>query len=147
MAAWPKKQVSIPENHQYKFLKKIPSQALTYKLYPMKTKNLLRVLSLSTNIYLIAQDKELMEKLTRMAKAGKEKYDEIFHSDDASEEDSDEETLMTQLAQVAGEVREKLNQEIEAIVHKTYEKLRIAHADDVAELREEIAALKAKIDN
>jgi polyhydroxyalkanoate synthesis regulator phasin len=108
----------------------------------MKVKNMLRLLSLGTNIYLIAQDKELMDKLTAMAKAGKEKYDEIFH---AGEDDEEEADLLAHMAQVAQEAKEKLSQEMESIAHKTYEKLRIAHADELAALKSEVERLRAEI--
>lgn len=108
----------------------------------MKIKHMLRLLSLGTNLYLISQDKELMDKLTKLARAGKEKYDEFFHSD---EDDEEEEDLLAHLAQAAGEIKERMNREMEAIARKTYDALHIAHADEIEKLRNEIEQLRTQI--
>jgi polyhydroxyalkanoate synthesis regulator phasin len=109
----------------------------------MQIRTMLRLLSLGTNLYLIAQDKELMEKLKHMAQAGKEKYDEIFHGDEES--DMTEDDLLSRLSVLAGEVKEKMNSEMAAIAKKTYEKLHIAHADEVRELRTQIEHLQNEL--
>jgi polyhydroxyalkanoate synthesis regulator phasin len=109
----------------------------------MQLRTMFRLLSLGTNLYLIAQDKELMEKLKHMAKSGKEKYDEIFHGDEES--DMTEDDLLSRLSAMAGEVKEKMNQEMEAIAKKTFDKLNIAQADEVRHLKSQIEQLQNEL--
>lgn len=110
----------------------------------MKVRTMLRLISLGTNLYLISQDKELMEKIKAMAAAGKEKYDEIFHKDEAGEED--DEDLLSRLTEMASEMKEKMAHEMESVARKTYDKMKIAHADEVSALRAEIERLRVDLD-
>lgn len=102
-------------------------------------------MSLGTNLYLISQDKELMEKITRMVREGKEKYNEIFHPEE-EEDIEDEESLLTKLSELAHEAKVKMEEQVESVSRKVYEKMHIAHTSEIAQLKSEIEALRGQLD-
>ena len=83
----------------------------------MKTKTLIELLTLSSNLYLIAKDKEFLNRLNEMAEKGKKKINQVM--DEFSEEGEDEEQFLHKIlhkAQQAKEELERAKQEVEKII-------------------------------
>jgi polyhydroxyalkanoate synthesis regulator phasin len=118
----------------------------------MKTKTLIELMTLGSSIYLLSQDKEKMEKLSNLVKDGKEKFDDFFTPEDGAE--YDEMTMFQKLAEKAKEVEKQLEKRLEEAAVVIYQKLHIAHVNDIEalqnqinELKEELAALKSQAKN
>lgn len=109
----------------------------------MKTRTLLELLTLGSNLYLMSQDKELMEKLANMVKEGKQKLDDFMHSEGS--EEYDETTLLHKLAEKAKDVEQQFEKRLEEVAIKIYQKLHIAHVNDIEALQKEIATLREEL--
>ncbi|MFN4233744.1 MAG: hypothetical protein ACK4IK_02935 [Bacteroidia bacterium] len=109
----------------------------------MKTRTLLELLTLGSNLYIMSQDKELMEKLANMVKEGKQKLDDFIHSEGA--EEYDEATLLHKLAEKAKDVEQQFEKRLEEAAIKIYQKLHIAHINDIEALQKEISVLREEL--
>lgn len=109
----------------------------------MKTRTLIELLTLGSNLYLMSQDKELMEKLAHMVKEGKQKLDDFLHNEGA--EEYDETTLLHKLAEKAKDVEQKFEKRLEEAAIKIYQKLHIAHINEIEALQKEISVLKEEL--
>lgn len=109
----------------------------------MKAKSIIELLTLSSNLYLIAQDKEVMEHLTKLAKKGKDKLDHMMESPDG--EGTEDTELLQKIINKAKVVREELEEKVEEIATKVYKKMHIAHTDDIKMLQAKIEALENRI--
>jgi len=91
----------------------------------------------------MSQDKEMMEKLSKMASDGKQKLDEFLHTEEGV--DYDEMSLFQKLTEKAKKVEEQLEQRLEEAAVKVYQKLHIAHVNDIEALQKEIDQLKEEL--
>lgn len=110
-----------------------------HKINIMKARTLVELLTLSSNLYMLSKDKELMEKFHNMADKGKEKINS-FMSSTTRDEDGNEMEFLQKLALKAHDVKEELEAKIGEMVTQFYHKVNIAHTD-------EIKALHAKIED
>jgi len=115
----------------------------------MKTRTLIELMTLGTNLYLVSQDKEMMEKLSNFVKDGKQKFEDFIQPEDGAEDD--EMTMFQKLTEKAKEVEKQLEKRLEEAAVVIYQKLHIAHVNDIEslqnqinELKEELAALKSQ---
>lgn len=104
----------------------------------MKARTLVELLTLSSNLYLISKDKEMISKLHDLADKGKEKIN-AFMSSSVKDKDGNELEFMEKLALKAHDVKEELEEKIAGMVETFYKKVNIAHVN-------EIKSLQAKID-
>jgi polyhydroxyalkanoate synthesis regulator phasin len=105
----------------------------------MKPKTLIELLTLSSNIYLIAKDEKLMKKVGELVEKGKSKINDL--TEEFTDGD-DEETLMQKLIQKAHQAKEELDQKMEEVAIKVYDKMKIAHINEVKKLEVQIDQLK-----
>jgi len=106
----------------------------------MRAKTLIELLTLSSNLYMIAKDKEFFERLASMAEKGKEFVDEF------SEEDEEGETQIIQkLIQKAAQAKEEIEKKMEEVAISVYGKMHIAHTDEIKKLEEQIAELRKEL--
>lgn len=108
----------------------------------MKAKTMLQLLTLSSNLYLISKDKELMDKLSKLLAEGKEKLDD-FLDDDLPE---DQEGTLHRLYRKAKEAEKEFEKKVEDFVEKTYEKMHIAHTNEIDKLQAQIDELKKELE-
>ncbi len=108
----------------------------------MRAKTVLELLSLSSNLYLIAKDKDLFEKLSVAYETGKHKVEEW--SDEFSEEDG-EEQIMHKLMHKATQMKLELDKKMEEVAVAVYKKMNIAHADDLNKLAEQVKQLQSEL--
>lgn len=109
----------------------------------MKTRTLIELMTLGTNLYLVSQDKEMMEKLAKLVSEGKQKFDDFMYTDDAGE--NDEMTMFQKLTEKAKEVEKQLEKRLEEAAAKIYQKMHIAHVNDIEALQKEINDLKEEL--
>ena len=105
----------------------------------MKAKTILDLLNLSSNIYLIARDKELIEKIASLSEKGKEKINDLKEE---FFEGEDEGQFMNKLLSKLNEAKQELETKIEEVAASVYKKMNIAHTDDVQKLNEKIVQLQ-----
>lgn len=107
----------------------------------MRAKTMIELLTLSTNLYLIARDKEVMENVTKLVNKGKEKWDQAVEPD----EDGEEVDLMQKIISKAKQAKEELDKKMEEIAVKAYTKMHIAHTDDLKALEEKVEILEKQL--
>lgn len=104
----------------------------------MKAKTLLELLTLSSSIYVLAKDTELMDKIKEMSEKGKDRINKSF-ADPIVDEDGHELEFVDKIIHKAGQAKEELEQKIEELVATFYKKINIAHLDDIRALNEKVA--------
>ncbi|MES2837593.1 MAG: hypothetical protein V4667_08720 [Bacteroidota bacterium] len=109
----------------------------------MKSKTLLELLTLSSNLYLIAKDKDLLNKLSDMAAQGKKKVDEVMEE---FAEDEEHEGFVEKLVFKAQQAKEELDRKMEEVASNVYKKMNIAHTNDLAILNEKLDKLKNELE-
>lgn len=104
----------------------------------MRAKTIIDLLSLSTSLYMLSKDEELMKSLSGMKQKGKEKVDELFNDEDGV-------GLTGKIMNKAKQAKEELEQHIEETVKRMYEKMQIAHLEKVEKLQSQIDTLKKEL--
>jgi polyhydroxyalkanoate synthesis regulator phasin len=114
----------------------------------MKAKTLLELLNLSTSVYMITKDEKLMQQLSEMAEKGKKKVVDIMENLNTSTgngAEGESDTLVQKIVQKAKEAREDLEEKMAEIAERVYSKMKIAHADQVTKLEQEIDSLRREL--
>ena len=114
----------------------------------MRAKTLVELLTLSTNLYMISKDEEFMKNLSELVKKGRTKAGEILDGltgNGEDEEGDDEEKLLHRLLLKMQKAREDLEKQIEEKAAQVYKKMKIAHSDEIRDLREQIEKLKTEL--
>lgn len=109
----------------------------------MKARTLVELLTLSSNLYMMSKDKELMEKLHAMTEKGKEKINDFMKSE--KDEDGNEVEFLQKIANKAHDVKEELEKKIGEMVAEFYEKVNIAHTDEIKKLHVKIDDLSKTV--
>lgn len=112
----------------------------------MRAKTLLELLTLSTNLYIISKDEEFMKSLSELTRQGKQKIDS-FMNEFSEDGEEGEDNLVQKFKQKAQQAKEEFEKKMEEVAIAVYKKMHIAHADDLAELKESLEALEKKINN
>lgn len=107
----------------------------------MKGKTLIELLTLSSNLYMIAKDKEVMDQLKKWADKGKDKLNHLM--EDTGDE-SDGTAFLQKITDKAKEARHELEQRMEQVAVKAYKKMHIAHTDDLKSVLTSIETLEKK---
>ena len=117
----------------------------------MKTKTLIELLTLSSSLYYLAKDTEVLEKLKEMAEKGKDGINR-FVSEKELDENGEEMEFIDKLLSKTAQVKEEMEQRVEELVTKFYSKINVAHTDEIRALNEkletaqkEIALLEARL--
>lgn len=103
----------------------------------MKTKSIVELLTLSSSLYILARDTELLERIKELSEKGKEEVNKII-SESKLDENGNELEFVDKVVLKTHELREELNEKIEELVIKFYKKINIAHVDEVKALNEKI---------
>lgn len=107
----------------------------------MRAKTIIELINLSTNLYMLAKDEEVVSKVSDLANKGKEKISELY--EDLSGEG--ENRLMEMLMKKATDAKVELEHKISEFVIAGYDKLKIAHTNEIMRLEEEINNLKREL--
>src|ERR1035437_6525877 len=106
----------------------------------MKAKTIIELLTLSSNMYLIAKDDDFWKRLDEMTEKGKKTFNKVV--EEFSDEEGEGYSLLEKLIEKAKQAREELEQKMEEVAVKAYKKLHIAHTDEIKKLEAEIEQLK-----
>ena len=110
----------------------------------MTAKTFLELMTLSTNLYMLSQDEALMAKLKSYMEQGKNKIDE-FVSEPVIDENGNELEFVDKLLKKAHDAREEMNIKVEEMVTALYNKMNIAHTDEIKSLELRIEELSRQL--
>lgn len=110
----------------------------------MKTKTLIELITLSSSIYYLARDTNLLERLKELSEKGVEQINKAS-SEPIYDENGNEIQFMDKVVLKTKEVKHDIEEEIEALVAKFYKKINVAHLDEIKALQEEVAKSNAEI--
>lgn len=103
----------------------------------MKTKTLLELVMLSSSIYHLAKDAELLERIQEMSAKGKDNINKAA-SETILDEEGNPMELMDKIVYKTSQLKEEFEQKIEELVVKFYKKINVAHLDDIQALDEKV---------
>jgi polyhydroxyalkanoate synthesis regulator phasin len=109
----------------------------------MRLKTFVDLVSVSTNLYLLSKDKELMNQLYTIGEQSKDKASEVWN--EISDGNLSWEEFMAKVNERAEIAKTELEAKIEEVAVKMYSKMNIAHTNDIENLKNEIALLKQKM--
>jgi hypothetical protein len=119
----------------------------------MKAKTLLELVTLSSTLYTISKETHLMEKLTALSEQGKDKIND-FMKESMVDADGNEIEFMDKLVLKAHQAKEELETKIGEVVASFYEKVNIAHTDQlkrmelrIDQLSKDLALAEARINH
>lgn len=110
----------------------------------MKARTLVELAAISSTIYTISKDKELLDKLNQWAQKGKEKINS-FVNERVVDEDGRELDFIEKLTHRIEESRKELEERISELVKSTYERLNITHIDQITVMKEQLSDLKKEV--
>ena len=99
----------------------------------MKTKTILELLTLSASLYHFAKDTELLEKISNMSEKGKEGINELV-SHPILDENGNEMEFIDKIIFKTAELKKEVEEKIEQLVLEFYQKVNIAHTDQITAL-------------
>lgn len=103
----------------------------------MKTKTLLELVMLSSSIYHLAKDTELLDRIQEMSEKGKDNLNKVS-SETILDEEGNPMELMDKIVFKTSQLKEEFEQKIEELVVKFYKKINVAHLDDIRALNEKL---------
>lgn len=103
----------------------------------MKTKSIVEFLTLSSSLYILARDTELLDKIKELSEKGKEEVDKII-SESKLDENGNEVEFVDKVILKTHELKEELNYKLEEMVIQFYKKINIAHLDEIKALNDKV---------
>jgi len=110
----------------------------------MKTKTLIELITLSSSIYFLIKDTEIMEKINEYSERGKKSLNNMM-SEPTLDENGNELDFTDKIIVKAKELNEELHEKIEALVVQLYKKINVAHLDEIKALNEKFEKSNALI--
>lgn len=109
----------------------------------MRTRTLIDLLSLSSNLYLIARDEELMKHLKEWSAQARKKATEVW--DDLGDEGEEDAELLERILKRVKNAREEFDRKVAETAEKVYKKMHLAHENDVKALENKVEELKREL--
>lgn len=113
-------------------------------IHRMRTKTFLELLTLSSNLYLIAKDSNALEKIHEYSEKGKTKIND-FVKEKITDSEGNELEFVDKMVLKMHEAKEELEAKIEQVVATMYEKMNIAHTNQIDELKEKVESLAKEV--
>jgi len=110
----------------------------------MKTKTLIELITLSSSIYFLIKDTEIMEKINEYSERGKKSLNNMM-SEPTLDENGNELDFTDKIIVKAKELNEELHEKIEALVVQLYKKINVAHLDEIKALNDKLEKSNALI--
>jgi len=117
----------------------------------MKTKTLLELLTISAGIYHFAKDTQLLERISTLSEKGKDGLNELV-SETMLDEDGNEMEFVDKIFHKTAQLKKEFEDKVEELVVAFYEKINIAHTDQIKALttqleqsNKQIALLEARM--
>lgn len=103
----------------------------------MKTKTIIELLTLSSSLYILAKDSNLLDRFNELSEKGKDGLNKL-----ASEEQYDGEgnqlEFLDKVILKSVQAKEELEEKIEELIVKFYKKINVAHTDEIIALNEKL---------
>lgn len=103
----------------------------------MKTKTIVELLTLSSSIYFLAKDHQLLERIKEFSEKGQGEINKII-SESQLDENGNELEFVDKVILKTHELKEELDEKIEELVIKFYKKINVAHLDEIKALNEKV---------
>lgn len=110
----------------------------------MRTKTFLELMTLSTNLYVIAKDTNALDKIHEYTEKAKDNINN-FVKEKITDEEGNELEFVDKMVVKLHEAKEELENKIEEVVVKMYDKMNIAHTDQIKRLEEEVKGLTKEL--
>lgn len=110
----------------------------------MKTKTILELLTLSSSLYYIARDTQLLDRIGEYSEKGKDNFNKLM-SEHQLDENGNELEFVDRIISKTRELKEELNEKIEKQVVTFYKKINVAHLDEIKALHEKLEKLDATV--
>lgn len=110
----------------------------------MKAKTLVELAAISSTIYTISKDQELLDKLNQWAEKGKDKIN-AFVKEKMVDEEGHELDFMEKLAARIESSRNELEERVGELVKATYDRMQITHTDQLSKLQHQVDDLKKEL--
>jgi hypothetical protein len=110
----------------------------------MKARTLVELAAISSTLYTISKDQELLDKLNQWAEKGKDKINS-FVKEKVLDEDGRELDFLEKLASRIESSRNELEEKVGDLVKRTYDRMQIAHADKIEKLENQLENLKKEL--
>lgn len=110
--------------------------------YTMRAKAIVDLLSLSVSLYMLSKDEEFLKSAAELTAKGKQKAGELYES---LTDQSGEHELIGEIVQKAARLKEKLGHKVDEAAKTIYDKMHIAHTNEIRKLTDEIADLRTEL--
>jgi hypothetical protein len=110
----------------------------------MKARTLVELAAISSTLYTISKDQELLDKLNQWADKGKEKIN-AFVKEKVVDEKGKEMDFLEKLASRIETSRHDMEERVGDLVKTSYERMRIAHSDEIEKLSHQLDTLKKEL--
>lgn len=110
----------------------------------MRTKTFIELLTLSSNLYVIAKDTDAINKIHALSEKGKDVINN-FVSEKITDSEGNELEFVDKMVLKMHEAKEQLEQKIEEVVAAAYNKMHIAHTDELTKMNEKLEALSKEL--
>jgi polyhydroxyalkanoate synthesis regulator phasin len=103
----------------------------------MKTKTIIELLTLSSSIYVLAKETNLLDRINEYSEKGKDGINKIL-SESQLDENGNELDFADKIILKTHELKEELYEKIEELVIQFYKKINVAHTDEIKALNEKL---------
>ena len=110
----------------------------------MKTKTLLELLTLSSSLYFMLKDANLVERFNELSEKGKDDLNKVA-SEVQLDEDGNELEFIDKIIFKTSQLKDELEEKVEELVVKFYKKINVAHLDEIIALNEKLEKSDKKI--
>ena len=110
----------------------------------MKTKTIIELLTLSSSIYVLAKETNLLDRINEYSEKGKDGINKIV-SESQLDENGNELDFADKIIVKTHELKEELYEKIEELVVQFYKKINVAHTDEIKALNENLEKSNALI--
>ncbi len=119
----------------------------------MKTKTILELLTLSTSLYHLAKESQLIDRFNEISEKGKDSLNHLA-SEKITDEEGHELEFIDKIIFKTAQAKKELEDKIEELIVKFYKKVNIAHTDEILAIKDKleksdraIALLEARLNH
>ncbi len=110
----------------------------------MKARTLLELVTLSTTLYTISKETQVLEKLGELGEKGKRKINSLA-KERLFDDKGNEVEFVEKMLQKAKEAKEDLDHKIAGLIEDFYEKINVAHVKQVEVLEQKLAEMNKNL--
>lgn len=103
----------------------------------MKTKSILELLTLSSSLYILARDTELLDRIKELSEKGIDEINKIV-SESKLDENGNELEFVEKVILKTVELKKELNENLEQLVVQFYKKINVAHLEEINALNKKL---------